>query len=75
MAKNRNPTFAARLELHQDVDVAFRAEIVAQNGPEQRQATDAVAATEFGNAISSNIDPVIGHLPAHLGFRKVLRMF
>ena len=46
-----------RLELHQHVDVAVGAEVVAEDGAEQRHPADAVAAAERGDGLAVDRNP------------------
>jgi hypothetical protein len=49
--------YVSGLELDQKVDVAVRAEVVAEGGAEQCEALDAMAAGEHGEEVSSRDRP------------------
>ena len=53
--------FGVRLETHQHVHVAFRAEILAQDGPEQGELPDLPTPTEPLDSVPRNIDVPADH--------------
>src|SRR4051794_26945735 len=50
-----------RIKLDQDVDIAFRAEVVAQHGAEQCESANVMATAEVRNLVSGNGDARSGH--------------
>src|SRR6266849_10601542 len=63
-AEERETRNVVRIELDQHVDVTVRAEVVAQDRPEQRELTDVVATAEVRDLVLGNIHSVELHAVA-----------
>jgi hypothetical protein len=56
-----------RIELHQHVNVAGRAEILSQDGTEEAEFADAVTPAEIGKKLGGDLNAVMAHAWASVG--------
>jgi hypothetical protein len=61
-AQSKEAHLRPRLKLDQDVDVAARAEVVAQYGAKDGETTDAMALTKASDFVWRKLNPDFSHI-------------